>query len=158
MDCRIWFAEPNKLKCAMERRPTRGWSLCISGLKERGNWKNRRQFHQFLNNQWGCGKVDYTVEFRASNIPKWPLEGSSNHRGRRPGEGILKQKNGVRFWLQGMNQWRYSKTDGTIGFMASNISNYTLEGHSNGGGRVPWMVSFKIGESGAFLIIETERR
>ena len=91
-------------------------------------------------------------------MSKYPLEGSSNHRGSRPGEGILKQENDVRFWLQGMIQWRYGKKGSTNGFMASNISNHTLEGHSNSRGRVSWMASFKIGESGTFLIIEEERR
>ena len=48
-------------------------------------------------------------------------------------------KNRVRFYIQEMNQWRYDKTGDTVGFSASNKSDYILEGGSNGGGRSPWI-------------------
>ena len=70
-------------------------------LKKRENWQIWRDFQWFLNNQWGCGEIDFTVEFRASNMPKYPLKGSSNRRERRPGKGILKQKNGYVFGYRG---------------------------------------------------------
>ncbi len=90
----FWLAASNKLKCSP------GWPYVI-GLKKRENWQIWRDFQWFLNNQWGCEEIDFTVEFWASNMPKYPLEGSSNRRERRPGKGILKQKNGYVFGYRG---------------------------------------------------------
>src|SRR5437762_7989848 len=104
---------------------------CILQFEALRHWVKKRpkltNLERFSMNQWGCGEIDFTVEFRASNMPKYPLEGSSNRR-ERPGEGDFKTEKWVRFWLQGMNHWRYGKTDGTIGFSASNRCIYPLEG------------------------------
>jgi len=78
---------------------------CILQFEALRHWVKKTpkltNLERFSMNQWGCGEIDFTVEFRASNMPKYPLEGSSNRRERRPGKGILKQKNGYVFGYRG---------------------------------------------------------
>src|SRR5437667_7237286 len=72
---------------------------CILQFEALRHWVKKTpkltNLERFSMNQWCCGEIDFTVEFRASNMPKYPLEGSSNRRERRPGKGILKQKMGT---------------------------------------------------------------
>ena len=97
----FWLAASNKLKCGPEWRGYCSLRPYVIGLKKRENWQIWRDFQWFLNNHWGCGEIDFTVEFRASNMPKYPLKGSSNRRERRLGKEILKQKNGYVFGYRG---------------------------------------------------------
>src|SRR5205809_460030 len=94
------------------------------------------------------GKTEGTVGFGASNRSIYHMEEHFERCGRDPWMQIPNWRNGMRFGYTGRTSGDRVKRTTPLGLPHQNMSNYTLEGRSNGGGKGPWMEKVLVMYSG----------
>src|SRR5438046_9673417 len=93
--------------------------------------RNRGQFPLYLHNQSRYGKMDGRIGFSASNRSNYILGRRSNCSWGPVITGLKNQRNWSCFNLYLHNHECYGKTEGSIGFSASNRSNLLFRSRYN---------------------------